>query len=371
MSCSLNTVVPDILTRFGKHFEQERKEIFKNNIRLGYACINMTLRNQKTSDFPKGICVNRSCIAKTFETKGKAHAIDLVKLNLEAVIRIIEWNFEQTPFIQLYRLSSDMFPHLTNPKFCQGEDYAYSLTQFTEYFNRIGEVADKCETRITFHPGPYNQVGTPSSEVFAKTKKELRYHAEVLDLCHRDLNSVMVVHGGGTYCNKEKIKKRWVKQFKHLTESAQRRIVIENCERAYHYRDVLDLAHQVGRPVVFDTHHHNCYNIIMSDNIKCIEGSKSENLENIKNKDYLPHPSIFLPEIVKTWTDLELRPKFHVSEQNPDKKIGAHSDYVEKIPHYLFDIAKNKKLCPDGIDIMIEAKQKEKAVLKLYKKYNS
>lgn len=343
-------VIPNILTTFSECFQSERNNIFKRYIRLGYACINMTLRKEKTSEFPKGICVNRSCVAKTFETKGKEYAIELAKLNLNAVIRILEWNNKQEKPIRLYRMSSDMFPHLTNPKFCHKKDeYAYSLSQFQEYFDKIGELADHTCTRITFHPGPYNQVGTPHENVFMKTIKELRYHAEVLDRCNRDLNSVMVVHGGGTYGDKSKTKKRWIHQFKQMPKSVQQRIVIENCERAYHYRDVLDIAHAVGRPVIFDTHHHDCYNIML----------------DTKNQERLSHPKTFLSEIVGLWKELHLRPKFHISEQHPEKRLGAHSDYVSSIPSYLFDIAREAK----GIDIMVEAKQKELAVLKLQNKY--
>ena len=60
---------------------------------------------------------------------------------------------------------------------------------------------------------------------------------------------------------------------------------------------------------------------------------------------------------------MDIRPKFHISEQAIDKKKGAHSDYVETIPNYLLSL-------PD-IDIMIEAKAKEQAVLYLYGKYTS
>ena len=60
-----------------------------------------------------------------------------------------------------------------------------------------------------------------------------------------------------------------------------------------------------------------------------------------------------------------IKPKFHVSEQGSGR-IGHHSDYIEIIPKYLLEI-------PDKynteIDIMIEAKQKEKSIFKLYQKY--
>jgi UV DNA damage endonuclease len=309
-------------------------------LRLGYACINMTLRDVK----PKkdSVCVNRSCIAKTFSTKGKDYAASLAKSNLEAVLRIMEWNYHH--HIHLYRLSSDMFPHLTNPQFIpEGSTTAYDLGQFSEYFRRMGELSELYRQRLTFHPGPFNQIGTPKESVFAKTVIDLSAQADVLDRCGLDGNSVMVVHGGGVYEDKEATLERWISQFRTLPEAVRRRLVIENCERQYNYEDVLYLAQEVGRPVVFDTHHHNCYDAEVAP---------------------LEHPTYFLEEIVETWTSLGLRPKFHVSEQAPGKRLGAHSDYVEEIPDYLLELSKTQPL-----DIMIEAKAKELAVQHLYRKY--
>ena len=66
-----------------------------------------------------------------------------------------------------------------------------------------------------------------------------------------------------------------------------------------------------------------------------------------------------------TWKRKGIKPKFHVSEQGSGR-TGHHSDYIEIIPQYLLEI-------PDKygveIDIMIEAKAKEAAILKLYEKY--
>ena len=69
--------------------------------------------------------------------------------------------------------------------------------------------------------------------------------------------------------------------------------------------------------------------------------------------------------VVDTWRRRNIKPKFHISEQGAGR-VGHHSDYIEVIPDYLLAIPK-KYDC--DIDIMIEAKMKEQAILKLYKKY--
>jgi len=318
--------------------------------RLGYACINTVIQDRALCALSslagakprQRLCVNRSCIAKTLREKGTQYAVELARSNLEAVLTVLAWN--ENHGIRLYRLSSDMFPHITNPEFIpNGEICAYPLDQFDDLFQKIGAYARRHKHRLTFHPGQFNQVGAKDPKVFQKTFRDLSVHAEILDRMGTGPESVMVVHGGGTYGDKETTIKRWVKQFKQLPKNVRDRIVIENCERQYNYSDMLRISKQIDRPVVFDTHHHACYCDLIEE---------------------LPDPSTFLDQIVETWTKHGLIPKFHISEQAPDKRIGAHSDFVESIPQYLLDLAKGQE-----IDIMIEAKAKEQAVLQLYSTY--
>lgn len=304
---------------------------------LGYACLNDTCN--------KEIPVNRTCIQRTYLAKGKEYAIELALKNLNNVLKILEWN--ESKGIRFYRLSSDMLPHCTNPKVIpSGEKYAYDLEIFRPICKKIGKYSKKYNHRLTYHPGQFCQIGTPKKDVFEKTCIDLGMHADLLDMMELDQNSVMIIHGGGVYGNKEKTIKRWAKQFFQLPKNVQSRIVIENCERAYNYRDMLKLSSMVNRPIVFDTHHHDCYSIL---------------------KEELPCPSIFLPEILETWYKLGIKPKFHISEQDHDKRVGAHSKYVEEIPQYLIDLLKQGH----QIDLMIEAKCKELAVLQLLEKYGT
>lgn len=309
--------------------------------RLGYACINTTFQEAPPKQRK---CVNKSCIAKTFREKGIEYAKSLAYNNLETVLDILKWNEKNG--IRLYRLSSNMFPHLTNPEFKQaGKMYSYDLSDFDPLFKKIGDYALQNGHRLTFHPGQFNQIGTPTKSVFEKTICDLSSQAEILDRISLHNDSIMVIHGGGTYGDKKNTKIRWVDQFQQLPPSVKNKIVIENCERQYNWKDVLELSKKVKRPVIFDTHHHNCYSQIVTNQ---------------------PDPSTFIYNIIDTWKNVNQRPKFHISEQAIGKRIGAHSDFVESIPSYLMNIIDDSN---ENIDIMIEAKRKEQAVLQLYQKY--
>ena len=76
-------------------------------------------------------------------------------------------------------------------------------------------------------------------------------------------------------------------------------------------------------------------------------------------------PEYYMGYILQSWQKRGIKPKFHVSEQGKGR-CGHHSDYIEVIPQYLFDIPEKFNV---DIDIMIEAKKKELAIFKLYEKY--
>lgn len=304
-------------------------------IRLGYACINTTIDAK----------VNSTCILKTFKDKGVDYVIELARNNLKSVLKILEWN--EANNIRLYRLSSSMLPHVTNMKLLKNEKYVYSLDLFQDLLTLIGDYAKKHNHRLTFHPDHFNQIGTNNPTVLESTILDLSYHADILDMMNLDDNSVMVVHGGGTYKNKTETMNRWVDQYIKLPENVKRRLVLENCENSYSIEDTLLMSNMIkqrtGRaiPCVFDTHHHLCY------------------------PGELFVDEYYINDILQTWYENNLIPKFHISEQAPNKRIGAHSDYVENIPDYFFYLSKYGQ-----IDLMIEAKAKDKAVLYLKRKYN-
>ena len=304
------------------------------SIQLGLCCLNITLREQKPSVF-----ASRGMIIRTIKEKGIDELKSRIRQNVLDVLTMMDWNEKNG--IKVFRLSSMMFPHKTNPAV---DDYDYDFVK--DILKQIGEKSKKYNQRLTFHPGQYNVVGTPNPKVFQKTIEDLKYHADVLDLMGLDNNSVMVVHGGGLYGNKEATKKRWCEQYMKLPENVRNRLVLENCEKCFSIQDCLDISDEINIPVVFDTHHYTCYNQLHPDEI-------------LQPADY------YIPLILETWARRGIKPKFHVSEQGSGR-CGHHSDYIEEIPEYLLEIPEKYGV---HIDIMIEAKKKELAIFKLYKKY--
>ena len=113
--------------------------------------------------------------------------------------------------------------------------------------------------------------------------------------------------------------------------------MLENCEKSFSIIDCLEVSEEINIPVVFDTHHYNCYCLLHPD-------------------EAFDPPESYIPKILKTWQKRGIKPKFHVSEQGSGR-CGHHSDFIETIPNYLLEIPEKYGV---EIDIMIEAKKKRR-----------
>ena len=318
-------------------------------LRLGLCCLNTVLRNQKPTVF-----CSRTCNRKNFTVEiAQQKALQ----NVKDIIKLIQWN--QAHNIQCLRLSSEIFPH-----FNDHETTPYTIDFARPYLKMAGDLANQLGHRIVMHPGQYNQVGAENPAVFQKTIEDLKHHADILDAMGIDDNGVLIVHGGGVYQSKEKTKLRWIEQFQKLPENVKKRLVIENCERNYSTQDCLEIAHKCQIPVVFDFHHYACWSVIYGPQTHFLE--KSDGKKGSQGGLCPAQKSIaeLMPEIIQTWGNRRLL--MHISQQAPDKKIGAHSDYIEQLPQQLFDTIIQYNV---AIDLEVEAKMKEQAILRLYQKY--
>lgn len=308
----------------------------KGKIHLGLCCINNTLRGKtKKSE----IFCSRSMIRKTFTVES---AKEKALLNIADISKLVKWNVDNN--IHHLRLSSDMFPHFTDK-----ETTPYTLDFAVEALEKAGEYCRCMGHRITMHPGQYNQIGAKSQDVFDSTVNDLTMHADILDYMGIDNSGIICIHGGGLYGDKESAMRRWVDQFDDLPRNVKNRIAIENDEKCYSLRDCLTISEQCNIPVIYDTHHHDCYH--NHYNKKAVE----EDIEDM------------VGEVIDSWKGV--KPVFHISEQDTSNRhVGAHSQYIERIPQHLLDIPLKYDI---PISIEVEAKAKEAAILKLMNKYNT
>ncbi|KAK9727366.1 hypothetical protein K7432_001899 [Basidiobolus ranarum] len=305
----------------------ESKEKLPFTGRLGYACLNTYLRKRKKQD---PVFCSRTCRIDTIKQKGIEYVKSLGLQNIRDLSSIIQWNEENN--IKFMRVSSEMFP------FASHDLYGYSLDYASDELKKAGELAKRLGHRLTSHPGQYTQLASPNSEVVRRAIADLTYHAEMLDLMELDQDSVMIIHMGGVYGDKEATLARFEEGFAKCPPSVRNRLVLENDEICYSASDILPVCEKLNIPLVFDWHHHSL---------------------NLGDLDLLE----VLSRIKDIWRSRGIKQKQHYSEERPGAsnimEKRAHSNRVKKLPP-----------CERDMDLMIEAKDKEQAVLELYTLYD-
>lgn len=302
-----------------------------NTIRLGYACINTELKEY-------GIFTSRSLILSTFEKKGITYIKDLASKNVDDLFKILIYN--EAHGIRFFRISSCVFPHLGNPRLGEG----YDIDFLKDKLKIVGKYAKEHQHRLTMHPGQFVQLGSNNEEVVKQSIIDLINHVKFLQYMGYtpEDGSVLIVHGGGTYGNKKGTLERWKGNFFKLPDDVQKYIVLENDEFNYGILDLLPICEDLQIPFCLDIFH------------------------NKVSKDRIPLTKSLLGRIIQTWKKQGMIPKIHVSEQQPGLRRGAHSKTLDKIPIYLFKIP---FIFKTPLDIMLEVKDKEVSVLKMYYKY--
>lgn len=298
--------------------------------RFGYCCINLTLNDGvKNKD---RITTNRSMTKKTFMSRGIDYVSELVLQNVRDLKSIIKWNHENDIF--MYRMSSDMFPWSSEYEIPDLPDF----DEISKLLREAGDLAMSADQRLTFHPSPYSVLASLREEVVENSLKELRQHAEIMDLMGLPQNHYcpINIHVNTTQPSKEEAAARFCDNFLRLNESVRKRLVVEIDDKKSQYTSV-DLKHMVhdviGIPITFDYLHNLC-------------NPPSELTEEESLKVCLG-----------TWPS-DITPLTHFSEsralfEDETAKELAHSDWIRQ-PIETYGL---------NFDIELEVKKKDKALL--------
>lgn len=295
------------------------------NFRLGYACLNTELRD-------KGIFTSRTMRLATYIDKGFEYAKELAMANLNDLLLILEWNIKND--ITFFRMSSEMFPFASHPK------YGYSIDFADDILWEIGTYARANKMRLTMHPSHFNILAAKSHLIVANTILDLAHHCSILDKMGLDHNSVLILHGGGKYEDKAVTLQRLRQELSNLPKHIRDRLVLENCELNYNVSELLSISEDLLVPLVIDFHHDSIY---ASDK----------------------PVTFYFKRIFAVWKARGITPKVHVSNSvigvTVNDSITArrkHSDHIS----YLHDALLSIKF---PLDVMLESKLKEQSIFKL------
>lgn len=292
-------------------------------VRLGYVALSKALDDVTTSS----TITYTNYINKNYNT---SKLLEITKNNLDSLYEIIKYNIKNN--FHFYRLTSKLVPLATHDKV----DFDY-ITPLLDEYKKIGKLINDNNIRVDTHPDQYAVLNSMDSKIVKNTVEILEYHYKIMDaLGIKD--KLIILHVGSSACGKKASITRFINNFNKLPDHIKKCIAVENDDKVYNIKDVLELCHKINVPMVLDYHHFICNN-------------EKEDIND------------YLKEIIDTW-DGKL-PKMHFSSPKSKlkKEFRSHSDYINKECFIKF-INILKKQDKD-IDIMLEAKAKDDAVSRL------
>ena len=300
--------------------------------RMGYCCLCLSLEKEK-------VTTNRGMVKKTFLEKGLTYVSELAVKNTEDLIKIITFN--GTKNIRMYRMSSDMFPWMSEYEISDLPDFE----KIKQNLLIAGDLSKQLDQRLSFHPSPYCVIASQNLEVVIKSIKELKQHGEIMDLMglERSHRYPINIHINTTKPTKEESAKRFIDSFKLLPESVSKRLVVENDDKKSQFTptDLYNMVHiESGIPITYDFLHHKC------------------------NPDELTEVEA-LDLCISTWPD-DVVALTHFSDsrkifEDSSAKEVAHSDWIwSKVETY-----------GRVFDIEFETKQKDLALIKYLEQWKN
>lgn len=292
-------------------------------VRLGYVALSKALDDVTTSS----TITYTNYINKNYNT---SKLLEITKNNLDSLYEIIKYNVKNN--FHFYRLTSKLVPLATHDKV----DFDY-ITPLLDEYKKIGKLINDNNIRIDTHPDQYAVLNSMDSKIVKNTVEILEYHYKIMDaLGIKD--KIIILHVGSSACGKKASITRFINNFNKLPDHIKKCIAVENDDKVYNIKDVLELCHKINVPMVLDYHHFICNN-------------EKEDIND------------YLKEIIDTWNGKIPKMHFSSPKSKLKKEFRSHSDYINKKCFIKF-INILKKQDKD-IDIMLEAKAKDDAVSRL------
>ena len=300
-------------------------------VRLGYVALSKALDDVTTSS----TITYTNYINKNYNT---SKLLEITKNNLDSLYEIIKYNVKNN--FHFYRLTSKLVPLATHDKV----DFDY-ITPLLDEYKKIGKLINDNNIRVDTHPDQYAVLNSMDGKIVKNTVEILEYHYKIMDaLGIKD--KIIILHVGSSACGKKASITRFINNFNKLPDHIKKCIAVENDDKVYNIKDVLELCHKINVPMVLDYHHFICNN-------------EKEDIND------------YLKEIIDTWGGK--LPKMHFSSPKSKlkKEFRSHSNYINK--ECFIEFINILKKQDKDIDIMLEAKAKDDAISRLarYLKYET
>jgi UV DNA damage endonuclease len=255
--------------------------------------------------------------------------------------------------VSMYRFASGLAPYASHPGLPRFHGQVAACAAELE---SLGGLVRERGVRLSSHPGQYTVLNSEDPRVRASAAAELEVQASLLDAMGLGRDAVVVVHVGGAAGGVGAALDRFERGLATLSDAARARLVVENDDRAFGIRDVLELSRRTGLRVVWDALHHRCHDP-----------------ERIPDDEALAHA-------LATWGPGDGTPKIHFSSPRLDitekavrsgrrtirtpvlPQLRAHADLIDPVAFEQFIRAASGAR---EFDVMLEAKGKDLALVRL------
>ena len=233
--------------------------------------------------------------------------------------------------IGAFRINSQMLPLGTHPVSGYTLETLDRTGEILAAFTRARELARARLIRLSFHPDQFVVLNSEREDVVRSSAEELEFQAGMAGMVGAD---TVVFHGGSVAGGVAAAVELLERGLARLSGRARRVIALENDDHRFAPSDLLPLCRRAGVPLVYDAHHHRCH----GDGLPVDEATALA---------------------AATWGARE--PYVHIS--SPREGWGAgnprpHADFI--------DVADFPSSWLGGrMTVDVEAKQKERAVLRL------
>lgn len=295
-------------------------------IMLGYCCISTINPKLKCSQGS-----TKTWLEKNTHEVARAKLLDKTKSNLFNLRKLLHENKANKIFA--FRLPEQLLP--------QADLGYYDIYEFASELKEIGAIANKYKMQLSQHPSQYFVLNSTRADVVDKTVKNLNMFADILAMMELDKTPNLTIHVGAKsgYTSKKEACDAFCRGFDRLNANAKRFLVVENDQNSFTVNDCLYIHNQIGIPVVLD----NCHHAFNDDGMTLEQAAAL---------------------VIPTWGDRI--PKFHLSSED-DQTRHSHDDYI-LLQDY---VALGRAIQKTGTQlacVMLEAKQKDSAILDLRSK---
>ncbi len=288
---------------------------------LGLTCISEELKQKDKKKYSF-----RTMTRKRFNDLGRDEAIKQLSeriLHNAITTRYIVKHCSLNNILH-YRLSSSLFPLITdNQTDVSLEDLA-DLTKIKEELAFAGQIAQKFNISIGSHPDQFNVLASTNEDAVNRTINELNFQASVLDMVGlpQDHTAPMNIHINYTPKADEglgMVADRFYNNLMRCDAGVFNRLTIENEDKGFfnvdnciNFSEYLFDAYDYNLPVCYDNLHDFC--------------NPSEERNITFQAERCAYTWVDRRQISGAFNNNFLAPVFHWSEGKPEKP-RAHADY--------------------------------------------